>query len=105
MHAISLFSRSQNAQITQCKSVHRKKLYNLVYFDRDKESNDPDQVIKKFSSYNLSNDEKSLLAKELNFSIPPRKLNRVDYLKPFEVLFKDVKSCELSQYNMDILLT
>ena len=41
------------------------KLYNLGYFGRDNDTNDPDQVIRNFSSYELSDDEKSLLVKGL----------------------------------------
>ena len=102
-HIISIFTTSQDANLSKCKSVHMKKLHNLGYFDRDKETNDPDQVIHNFSSYSLSDDEKSLLTKGLNFSIPPKRLNRMDYLTPFELLYKDVKDCDISRYKMDIL--
>ena len=81
-----------------------KKLYNLGYFEREKETNDPDQVIRNFSSYELSDIEKSLLAKGLNFSIPPKQLNFADYLTPFETLFKDVKNSKtVSQQNLSLL--
>ena len=80
-----------------------EKLYNLGYFERDKDSNDPDQVIHNFSSYQLSNDEKSLLAKGLNFSIPPKKLNFADHLTPFETLYKDIKGCDVSAQTLDLL--
>ena len=72
------------------------RLYNLGYFERDRETNDRDQVIHNFSSYQLSDVEKSLLAKGLNFSIPPKKLNFADHMTPFESLYKDVKGCDIS---------
>ena len=84
-------------------TVHKKKLYNLGYFERDRDTNDPDQVIHNFSSYVLSDVEKSLLAKGLNFSIPPKKLNFADYMCPFENLYKNVKNCDASRQNLDIL--
>ena len=88
-HIISLFTRSNDATLLKCKEVQKKKLYNLGYFERD--TNDPDQVIHNFSSYNLTDEEKSLLAKGLNFSIPPKNLNFADYMEPFETLYKDVR--------------
>ena len=58
----------------------------MGYFERDRDVNDPDQVIHNFSSYTLTNDEKSLLAKGFNFAVPSRKLNFADYMTPFEFL-------------------
>ena len=60
-HIISLFLRSNDATLTKCQKVHKKKLYNLGYFERDKETNDPEQVIHNFSSYELSRRERALL--------------------------------------------
>ena len=102
-HVISLFAKSNDATLVKCKEVQKKKLYNLGYFERDKETTDPDQVIHNFSSYELSEDEKRLLAKGLNFSIPPSKLNFADHMTPFELLYKEMKKCELSKFNLDIL--
>ena len=102
-HIISLFLRSNDAVLTKCQEVHKKKLYSLGYFERDKDANDPEQVIHNFSSYVLSDDEKSLLAKGLNFSIPPKKLDFADHMTPFELLYKNLKGCDISQYKLDIL--
>ena len=65
--------------------------------------NDPEQVIHNYSSYVLSDTEKSLLAKGLNFSIPPKGLNFADYMTPFELLYQNVKNCDLSSHTMDML--
>ena len=102
-HVISLFLRSNDATLTKCQDTHKKKLYNLGYFERDRDANDPDQVIRNFSSYILSDDEKSLLAKGLNFSLPPRKIQFADHMTPFELLYKSVKGVNVTQQNMDIL--
>ncbi len=102
-HIISLFLRSNDATLTKCQEVHKKKLYSLGYFERDKETNDPEQVIHNFSSYVLSDDEKSLLAKGLNFSLPPKNLNFADHMTPFELLYKNLKGCDISRYKMDVL--
>ena len=103
-HIISLFLRSNDATLTKRQEVHKKKLYNLGYFERDKDANDPEQVIHNFSSYVLSDDEKSLLAKGLNFSVPPKKLNFADHMTPFELLYQNLKKgCDISRQKMDIL--
>ena len=102
-HIISLFTRSNDATLSKCKDVQKKKLYNMGYFERDKDANDPDQVIRNFSSYTLLDAEKSLLAKGLNFSIPPKALNFADHMYPFEALYKDVKKCDVSSHKLDIL--
>ena len=102
-HIISLFTRSNDATLSKCQEVQKKKLYKMGYFERDKTTNDPDQVIHNFSSYNLSDNEKSLLAKGLNFSIPPNKLNFADHMTPFETLYKDIKRCDVSKYKLDLL--
>ena len=102
-HIISLFTKSNDAILTKSQEVQKKKLYSLGYFERDRETNDPDQVIHNFSSYQLSDAEKSLLAKGLNFSIPPKILNFADYMLPFELLAKNVKGCDASRQKLDLL--
>ena len=48
-------------------------------------------MIINHSSYQLSYIEKTILAKGLNFALPPKKLNYADYLTPYELLFRDIK--------------
>ena len=78
-----------------------QELYDLGYFEKD--VNDPDQVIHNLSSYTLSDTEKALLAKGLNFTLPPKKINYADYMTPFELLFKKVKDCDVERHKLDIL--
>ena len=54
-------------------------------------SHNPDKIIINHSSYQLSDVEKTILAKGLNFASPPKKLNYADYLTPYELLFRDIK--------------
>ena len=54
-------------------------------------SHNPDKIIINHSSYQLSDIEKTVLAKGLNFALPPKKLNYADYLTPYELLFRDIK--------------
>lgn len=56
---------------------------------------DPDKVIFNYSSHSLTEAEKSLLSKGLNFSIPPKTLNYADSLTPFELLHRDVKDLDM----------
>ena len=78
-------------------------MYNLGYFGSEGGVNDPERVIHNFSSYSLSDTEKALLAKGLNFSLPPKALNFADYMTPFELLYQNVKGCDLSRHKLDVL--
>ena len=80
-HLITVFTNSNDKILRKVQETHKKKLYNLGFFERDKESNDPNQVIINFSSYQLN---KSLLVKGLNFALPPKILKRADYLLPWK---------------------
>ena len=51
---------------------------------------DPEKVLFNFSSHQLTEHEKSLLSRGLNFAIPPKSLNYADYLLPFVLLFRDI---------------
>ena len=57
---------------------------------------DPDKVIFNFSSCVLTEDEKQLLCKGLNFVVPPHKIDYADYMMPFELLYRDIKKCAKS---------
>ena len=74
-HVSSLFLRS-NSRILSLKTVtQQKKLSKLV--NSNISMHDPSKVIFNFSKYELTNYEKRLLAKGLNFSLPPRYLDYV----------------------------
>ena len=53
-------------------------------------SHSPDKIIINHTSHQLSDIEKTLLAKSLNFALPPKKLNNSYYLTPHEHLFRDI---------------
>ena len=55
------------------------------------DNHDPNKVIFNFSSYELSDVEKSVLCKGLNFSVKPKSIEYSEFLLPFELLFRDVK--------------
>ena len=51
--------------------------------------NDPEKVIFNFSKYELSDAEKKLLEKGLNYFIAPKQLNYADYLVQFELFYRN----------------
>ena len=53
------------------------------------------KVIFNFSRNKLSDDEKSLLCKGLNFAIPPKSLGYADHMLPFKLLFRDINKNEI----------
>lgn len=103
MHICSLFLTSNDKSLEQHKETQDKKLSRLTSVRT--QSNNPDKVIFNYSSKTLTEDEKNLLAKGLNFSIPPSKLGYSDYLVNFELLFRDVKNLELSAEDMEFVKT
>ena len=62
-------------------------------------SHDPEKVLINFSNHSLTEHEKSLLSRGLNFAIPPKNLNYADYLLPFELLFKEIDLCKAANYD------
>ena len=49
----------------------------------------PDDVVLNYSKRNLTRQEKGILARGWNFSIPLRRLCLADFLTPFEILLKE----------------
>ena len=67
---------------------------------------DPSKVIFNFSNYELSDCEKKLLAKGLNFSLAPKYLDYAEYLVNFELLQKNIRSLGiLSNEDLDFVKT
>ena len=79
----------------QKKFVHENKM-----------ENDPEKVIFNFSKYELSDAEKKLLAKGLNFCLAPKQLNYADYLVHFELFYRNIRNLEvLSNKDLDFVNT
>ena len=67
---------------------------------------DHSKVIFNFSKYELSNCEKRLLAKGLNFSLPPKYLRYTDYLVNFELFHRNICNLGiLSKEDLDFVKT
>ena len=104
-HICTVYLCGNDNRINQVRDTHDKKLFNLM---NDVSSNtlDSDKIIHNFSSYMLSDVEKSLLRKGLNFTIRPNKLNYADYCINFELLFRDVLTLKMDdKANEDLLKT
>ena len=93
----SLFLVSNDKAIRKNDKEHGRKLQKLIPNMHaksiiDNVSYDADKVICNFSNYHLTDSDKSLLIKGLNFTIPPKKVVYSKFLLPFELLFRDIKS-------------
>ena len=72
--------------------IQNKNLTNLRVATLENSSHGPDKVIYNFSDCKLTEGEKSVLCKGLEFAIPPSKLEYVHFMLPFELLFHDIKN-------------
>ena len=93
-HTCSKFLKINVLKLKSNSVVQQKKFCNLLKEKRSTQK--PEKVIFNFSKYVLSDCEKSLLTKGLNFSLPCKKLDYADYLVQFELFFRDIR-------NLDIL--
>ena len=73
------------------------------YYDNSVTLHDADKVIFSFSSHVLTNHEKSLLSEGLNFALLPNDINYADYLLPFELLYRDINSSRISNFDLDCI--
>ena len=79
------FLVGNDSKLVKIKQVHYKKLHALGK-DNSIGAHDLDKVIFNYSSHKLSDIEKKVLVRGLNFALPPVKLSYRDYLTTFELL-------------------
>ena len=87
-------------------NIQKRKLKNLLEISLKEvinNSHDPNKVIFNFSSDELGDVEKSVLCKDLNFSVKPKSIEYSEFLLPFELLFADVEQENL--HGEDLSLT
>ena len=103
-HVCSMFLKINDLKLRSNSAVQQKKFCNLLKEKRSTQN--PEKVIFNFSKYVLSDCEKSLLTKGLNFSIPCKKLDYADYLVQFELFFRDIRNLDiLSNEDLDFVKT
>ena len=103
-HVSSLFLRSNNRILASKSAIQQKKLSNLVKSSTS--MHDPSKVIFNFSKYELSDCEKRLLAKALNFNLPFKHLDYTDYLVNFELFYRNIHNLGiLSNEDLDFVKT
>ena len=101
-HICSKFLKINDLKLKSNSVVQQKKFCNLLKEKRSTQN--PEKVIFNFSKYVLSDCEKSLLTKGLNFSIPCKKLDGADYLVQFELFFRDICNLDiLSNEDLDFV--
>ena len=83
-HLSCLFLVGNNSKLVKIKQVHYKKLHSVVK-DSSIRTHDTDKIIFNYSSHKLSNIEKNVLVRDLNFALPLVKLNYRGYLTPFDL--------------------
>ena len=79
-------------------NIQKRKLQNLLKISSNNifsDSHNPDRVIFNFSLYELTDDEKNILRKGLNFSVKPGLIEYSEFLLPFELLLRDIKREDL----------
>ena len=91
-----------NKKLKKQQDIYSKKLFNLGIAS-SKTSHDPQKVIFNYSSHVLTESEKSLLCKGLNFAIPPDKLEHSDFLLPFELLYRDIQNVDVTDQKKQLL--
>ena len=74
-HVCNLFLIGNDKAILKHKQIQNKKLYNLRVTTLENFSHDTGKVIYNFSDYKLTESEKSVLCKGLEFAITPTSLN------------------------------
>ena len=103
-HVSCLFLVGNDSKLGKVRDVHNKKLHNLGLENRY-ECHDPDKVIFNYSSYKLSDLEKRLLAKGLNYALPPTKLNYGNYMTPFELFYREIRKLTIEDHELEKVKT
>ena len=93
-HVCNLFWIGNDKAISKHKQIQNKKFNNIKATTLENSCHDPDKIIYNFSDYKLTESEKSVLCKGLEFAIPLNKLEYADFMLPFELLFRNIKNTD-----------
>ena len=104
----SVYDKENAKTIEKHQNIQERKLIRLCSTFSTSLSINTDDVIFNFSSRILTLEEKNLLAKGLNFSIPNNKLDYCNLLVPFEFLHRQLRDetiCKDSGFIEDHFMT
>ena len=102
----SLFLVANDKSILHHDNIQKQKIKKKLKISLKEVingSHDPNKVIFNFSSYELSDFEKSVLCKDLNFLVKPKSIEYSEFLLPFELLFWDVKQENLCSEDLSLM--
>ena len=105
-HVFNLTVSSNEKSIWKCSHVQQKKIRILIPgYKPEKflDYYDPEEMISNFSSHTLSDSEKGLLCKGLRFTLPSKKIDYVDFLAQFEILYRATLEFNLPSEIRDFL--
>jgi len=78
---------------------HDKKLRELCNKRIIQDSFEPDKLIFNFTDKVLTENQKSVLMKGLNFSLPPGKVDEIEIFAAFETCYGGIKGLRLNEEN------
>ena len=102
----SLFLVANDKAILHHDHIEKQKLKNLLEISLKEvinDTHDPNKVIFNFSSDELSDVEKTVLCKGLNFSVKPKSIEFSEFLLPFELLFRDGTQENLCSEDLSLM--
>ena len=97
----SIFLVSNDKIVTKQKDIKDREVIGLI--KGKGKGIDPEKVIFNFSSQVLSDNDKSLLSKGLNFSLRNKKVEILEYLCPFELLYREVSDFSKNSSDKELL--
>ena len=95
-HVCNLFLFGNDRSFSKYQNIQDKKICKLSNSVVVDVSHDPEQVIHNFSSHIVTEAEKSVLSRSLQFVLPPKTLEYGYYMVSFELLYRDIKTTNLN---------
>ena len=99
-------SIANDKSILHHDNIQKRKLQNLLKSSSNNifsDNHNPDRVIFNFSWYELTDEEKNVLCRGLNFSVKPGWIEYSEFLLPFELLFCNIKGEDLCNGDMSLI--
>ena len=100
-HICSILLISNDKILTKQKDTQDRKIIGLIK-GKGKGIGRGNDIF-NFSSYVLSDNDKSLLSKGLNFPLPNKNVEISEYLCPFELLYHEVSDFSKDRSDKELL--